>query len=155
MLHLTGRAKVATAKKLQERVEAIQSAACGQLHKYFGAVIEPEKIRTHGERVRKYPLDQVFWLMLEQLFSGGSLRDAVRVKLAHEEAKGKGKQELSASNSAFCQARQRLPVKALEETLERISGKLSGAVSAVGDRTVYVVDGTGITLADTPANQAK
>jgi hypothetical protein len=155
MLHLAGRTKVATAKKFQERMEAIRSAACGQLHKYFAGVIEPEKIRAHSKRVRNYPSDQVFWLMLEQLFCGGSLRDAVRVKLAHEEAKGKSAQELSASSSAFCQARQRLPKKVLEETLERSSGKLSGSVRAVGNRNVYVVDGTGITLADSAANQAE
>jgi hypothetical protein len=156
MLHLAGRAKVATAKKLQESVEAIRSAACGQLHKYFAAVIEPEKIHTHSKRVRDYPLDQVFWLMLEQLFSGGSLRDAVRVKLANEQAaKGKSAQELSSSSSAFCQARQRMPMKVLEETLARTSGKLNGSVPVVGNRNVYVVDGTGITLADTPANQAQ
>lgn len=153
MLHLAGRAKVATAKKFLSGIEAIRSAACGQLHKYFASVIEPEKVRSHGKRVRSYPLDQVFWLMLEQVFSGGSLRDAVRVKQAHEEVMGKSAQKLSANSSGFCQARQRLSKQVLEESLERTSGKLTGSVAAAGDRRVFVVDGTGITLADTAANQ--
>jgi hypothetical protein len=58
--------------------------------------------------------------------------------------------------SAYCQARQRLPVKLLEKLVDRFAGKLDGPVEVPHWRghRVLLVDGSGFSMPDTPELQA-
>ena len=61
----------------------------------------------------------------------------------------------SASTSAYCQARSKLDTAELKEILSHTAEDLQqqGQSRWWKGRRVVVVDGTGVSMADTPANQ--
>ena len=97
-----------------------------------------------------------FWAFLSQVLSpDGSCRMAVRKALAYLFSS----QGLVASSntSAYCQARSRLPEPLLRRTLTRVSRSLEARCSPQDlwhGHPVRIVDGTGVSMPDTPANQA-
>lgn len=152
---LFGRAKKSAAAALKERVDGIQNRAPGQLHSQFADVVEPEKIQGEaGSRERIFTADVVFWAMLGQVFRGGSLRDAVREVQAAESAKSpKQRNYISHGTGSYATARQRLPQSALDGVNRRVCSKMLPSQRFLGGRRIMVVDGTGVQLEDTPANQ--
>jgi hypothetical protein len=96
-----------------------------------------------------------FWLFLSQVLSeNGSCRESVRKVLAWlliQEGK-----TASPGTSAYCQARQRLPESLLEEIcglgVRHLEGK-TGPADRWWGRTVKVVDGSSVSMPDTPENQ--
>ena len=85
-----------------------------------------------------------------------SCQQAVARLLAHRAARGLP--DCSADTGAYCKARQRLPEALLRELTRRTGRALMD--NAEGQwlwkgRRVKVVDGTGLSMPDTPANQAE
>lgn len=151
---LCGRAKKSSAKVLTEAIEKIRGGAPGQLCSLFAQDIEPEKIGSaEGARNRVYSAQVTFWLMLGQVFRGGSLRAAVRevqafLAVAHEDqADSKG------SSGSYSDARKRLRESELKKVNARVCAKMPASGRLLGGRRIMVVDGTGIQLEDTAANQ--
>jgi len=92
----------------------------------------------------------VFWIFLAQVLGPArSCREALRaaqVWLALA---------VSASTSAYCQARARLPLEFLEKTFRRLARALRQRADGLWmNRCVLVLDGTTLSMPDTPANQA-
>ncbi len=102
-------------------------------------------------RRRVYDRVTTFWAFLGQIFRDGSLRDAVHEVQAMRARLGW--EAVSMDTSAYSQARQRLPEKTLEEVHQRILDAIP-QTPGWNDRRVLAVDGTGVRLADTAANQA-
>jgi Transposase DDE domain len=107
-------------------------------------------------------LDRVFsplvtlWVFLGQVLSADhSCRAAVARLIAHRVARGQS--ACSARTGAYCRARQRLPEAFFSETALRAGRALDAGLNEGWlwkRRRVYVYDGSSVTMADTPANQA-
>lgn len=96
------------------------------------------------------------WTFLSQAISeDGSCRKAVARFLAWRVARGLP--ACSADNSAYCKARSRLPTSAVKWLVRRTGEGLEETAERLWlwkGRGVKVVDGTTVTTADTPENQA-
>jgi hypothetical protein len=95
------------------------------------------------------------WTFLSQVLSAdGSCREAVVRLLAWRVSQGLP--PCSADTASYCQARQRLPLE-LVRTLTRQTGQVAPAQAPQSwlwrGRHVKIVDGTTLTMPDTPANQ--
>src|SRR6266540_987161 len=108
-------------------------------------------------RQRQWPLRLSFWTFLAQVLSpGSSCRAAVRQAQAH--ARLENRPVPADADSAYCQARARLPLEFLHQGIERVGRALQQGVAEAqqwcGHR-VKVLDATTLTALDTPANQKK
>lgn len=97
------------------------------------------------------------WVFLSQCLSmDHSCREAVSRLLAWRVARGKSR--CSPETSAYCAARDALPEAACHELVRRTGGELERETPAEWlwqGRRVRVVDGSTITMPDTPKNQAE
>jgi hypothetical protein len=101
------------------------------------------------------PLTTVRLLLSQALDPDPSLRQAVGRLLAERAAAGQA--AVSAATGAYSQARRRLPEGVLERLARRAGTALLREAPAAWrwkGRDVKVVDGTTVSLPDTPANQA-
>ena len=100
---------------------------------------------------------RTLWTFLGQvLHVGSSCRAAVAIALAQEAAGGKTSLP-SSDPSAYCQARQRLPLGLLQDLLRQIGQRLRDKVAQTltwCGRRVWLVDGTSCSMPDTPHLQA-
>jgi hypothetical protein len=98
----------------------------------------------------------VFWLFLSQVCSADrGCRETLRKFLGWLALEGKS---ASARTPGYCKARRRLPQKDLDETLARLSRKIRAAHAPLRlwhGRSVKVVDGSGLSMPDTPENQKR
>jgi hypothetical protein len=106
-------------------------------------------------RQRQWPLRLTFWTFLAQVLSPGSAcRAAVRQAQAH--ARLEGRPVPADEDSAYCQARRRLPEEFLTQCVQRVARALEQGVAQAQQwcgRVVKVLDATTLTAEDTPANQ--
>jgi len=108
-------------------------------------------------RERLYPPTVALSMFIKQsLDEDGSCQRVVNGWAAQRAAEGLPAQ--SVGTGGYCRARQRLPAE-MVTTLTRETGKLLCAQADTGwrwrGRTVKLVDGTGISMPDTPENQAR
>jgi len=108
-------------------------------------------------RERLYPPTLALSMFMGQaLEQDGSCQKALDSWAAQRAAAGLSVQ--SVNTGAYCKARQRLPLTMIS-TLARHAAKLLSARALQGwrwrGRCVKLVDGTGILMPDTPANQAR
>jgi hypothetical protein len=98
----------------------------------------------------------VFWLFLGQALSADhSCRETVRRFLGWLALGGR---RASARTTGYCKARGRLRQEDLDEVLARLSGKVRAVHGPQGGwfgRAVKVVDGSGLSMPDTRANQKR
>lgn len=130
-----------------------------QLEALFGRWLPRHRLSPTEEgpcsRQRQWPLRLAFWTFLAQVLSPGcACRAAVRQAQAH--ARLEGRPVPADEDSAYCQARRRLPLELLHESLQRVGRTLEQGVSEAqrwcGHR-VKVLDATTLTAEDTPASQ--
>ena len=129
---------------------------------FFNVLTGPELLeRTEAllpqHRERLYPPTVTLSMFMKQaLEEDGSCQQAVNGWAAQRVAEGLS--TVSVSTGAYCKARQRLPVE-MVKTLARETGQLLVRQSAEPwrwrGRVVKLVDGTGISMPDTPDNQAR
>lgn len=108
-------------------------------------------------RERLYPPTVALSMFIQQsLDEDGSCQRAVNGWAAQRAVEGLSVQ--SVRTGAYCRARQRLPLE-MVTALVRETGELLCAQANIGwrwrGRTVKLVDGTSISMPDTPDNQAK
>jgi len=107
------------------------------------------------ERKRLFTIEYTFFLFLWQTLSSASCLEAVQKALLRLSFAVNRK--ASPSSSAYCQARSRLPESF---TAEKLSGTVAVLKSKVNEsllwygRNVNIVDGTTVSMADTPENQS-
>ena len=128
---------------------------------FFNLLTGPELLEMteallpeHRERLYP-PTETLSMFMMQALSEDGSCQKAVNSWATQRVAEGLGVR--SVNTGAYCKARQRLPVQMIRE-LARHTAKLLSARALSGwrwrDRCVKLVDGTGILMPDTQANQA-
>jgi len=136
--------------RLRHRVETMDDVAG-----VFGRWVRwPGKYKE--DRDRLYTQERTFWAFLGQVLSpNGSCQEAVTKCAVHLARKGK---VVSPDSGAYCRARARLPLEGIEavhqDALRRLDGCETRKMLWYG-RRVNVVDGSSISMPDTPENQKK
>lgn len=146
----------------QQRAARIdRRAGSTQAIEFFNVLTSPELIETtenllpeHRERLYP-PAVTLSMFMRQALQADGSCQNAVNGWAAQRVADGLG--AMSVRTGAYCRARQRLP-QAMVKGLARESGRLLSQKAPRQwrwrGRSVKLVDGTGLSMPDTVANQA-
>ena len=127
---------------------------------FFNALTGPELLEVteahlpvHRERLYS-PTVTLSMFMGQAMHADGSCQHAVNAWAVRRAAEGLS--ECSSRTGAYCKARQRLTVQMVQE-LTRTSGRMLSERAAPGwrwhGRSVKLVDGTGISMPDTPDNQ--
>ena len=156
---LFGRAQRCAREKLQQQAEEIRKASLCQLSTVCEPwlpmdLLKPTQTGTNS-RKRSYPMALTFWAFLSQVLSPGSpCRETVRKVQAWYAAR---RLSMPASGTAaYCRARSRLPLQTLHTVHQHTASELQRRVSSQQlwcGRNVKVVDGTGVSMPDTPQNQ--
>jgi hypothetical protein len=159
---LFGRPPRILARAWTEQRERWQAASLGELQEVFGRAL-PERLagyrtaRGAGSRRRIFDVPTTFWAALHQArCPNTSQREATARVQAH--LRVRTGRTCSEQATAFCKARRRLPMTLLEEVLGHSaahSRTLLGDEANWRGHRVWLVDGTGLLLADTPANQER
>ena len=141
--------------RIGRRVKATQAV------EFFNVLTSPELLQTteallpeHRERL--YPPTVALSMFMRQVLeSDGSCQKAVNGWAAQRAAGGLA--PCSVRTGGFCRARQRLPLE-MVSTLTRQTGRLLSQKALSPwlwrGRAVKLVDGTGLSMPDTPHNQA-
>lgn len=145
---------------LKSKLAQLRALTLSQLEELLAGLIPVYLLSSTEQgansRERIFSLRRTFWCFLWQVLTPGTAcREVTRQVQALFTLRGAGK--VDEDDSAFCQARQRLPEEQLESILQPTAAaadQRSGFTGCFG-RPVKVVDGTGCSLPDTPANQAK
>jgi len=121
---------------------------------YVLSVLEDE---GHQYRSRVFCPLVVLWGWLSQALSQDkSLNEAVSRILAHRVATGLP--AISASSASYSNARQRFPESAMSRMAREIGQRVHGSAPETAlwnGREVFLVDGTGLSLPDSPKNEVE
>jgi hypothetical protein len=149
------------AQRALRKVERLNSLQ--ELYEVFGHLV-PDRLLEPSEngansRDRLFSMQVTFWGFVAQILSpGSSCREIVRRVEAWWQETSSGSQVRSSSTSAYCQARARLDLATLEIIRRQVSWSLERNILSeerwLEGRAVKIVDGTGISMPDTPENQA-
>jgi hypothetical protein len=148
-------------QKLTKTIQQVRACTLCQLEQRFASCL-PDLLFAKApsgpnSRDCTYTLQRTFWCFLWQCLNlGASGREVVRQLQALMTLQGAG--PISSEDGAYCTARQRLPESLLTSALTKLAQACESAAPATGflqGRPVKVVDGTVLTLADTPDNQAE
>jgi hypothetical protein len=142
-----------------------QCDSIAQLRKLFGCYIPLARLASTASgpnsRERLYPLEVVFWAFLDQVQTPmGSCREAVRKLMAAFHRKNPRAKDLDMSpdTSAYCQARAKIPLEVIDDINTHLVERLQKHAPEGGlwhGRHVKLVDGTGVSMPDTPENQKR
>src|SRR5260221_854649 len=155
---LFGRQRRSQLDALRVQSEQWRASTLSRLCEIFGpwlpASLLAPAAKGLNSRQRTYPLHLTFWAFLSQVLSpGSSCREIVRKVQAWYAPQD---QTPDSGTSAYCQARSRLPLSRLTELHQTLADKLSARITVPElwlGRCVKVVDGTGVSMPDTAANQ--
>lgn len=119
-------------------------------------LLETTEIHLPEHRERLYPPTVTLSMFMKQVLAADrSCQRAVNAWAAQRATEGLSTQSIR--TGAYCQARQRLPLQMVTE-LTRETGRLLCTQAQRGwrwrGRAVKLADGTGISMPDTPENQA-
>ncbi len=132
-------------------------SAFSDLQGLFGKWVDPVLSGAKGVRKRLFFPMQTFWFFLGQVISGNvSCSETVKKMLCMLCSRG---DKIASQNTAgYCKARKRLNSKLLEKVSIDIGEKMESLVKKGGlwrGRSVKIVDGTCISMPDTPLNQGR
>ena len=137
----------------------IRQCTLSQVENCFGSLFAYEVLQAprpgDKRRERPYSTRRTFWCFLWQMLNQNtSCREVVRqlqsVMGLH------GVHNLDSGNSAYCQARARLPVSLLQKGLHdsgAAADRQAPKIPLLQGRPIKASDGSTVSLADTPENQ--
>ena len=155
-LHLPGFSAVSKAVQAKARKLVREASALDGLAALVGRFIPGELFETRkGQRKRAYPPWVTFIAFLGQVLSrGSSCREAVRRVQVWALASRQSVPD--DDSSGYCQARERLAVGTLESAHEELGKWFERHHGEKWcGRSVKVIDGTGVSMPDTPENREK
>jgi hypothetical protein len=145
-------------QKRAEQLTEIRRKTISQLSTCFIHFIPTQTLQPHSSgtqsRRRLISKENTFWGFFSQILNvDGGCSEVVRK--FHAFAASQSMAQPSASTSAYCQARLKLEESDLESILAHTSKQLSqrDIDDRFQGRRVVVVDGTGVSMPDTPKNQ--
>jgi hypothetical protein len=118
-----------------------------------------EVLNDHGVKFRDRVLSPIttIWGFLSQVLNEDhSCRDAVTRIIAHRAANGET--VCSPNTASYCNARSRILTNVLRTLATRTARDLQASMAAPwkwNGRSVYIFDGSSVSMPDTPANQAE
>lgn len=158
---LFGRPALSGLQKTLREIAALNTLS--DFFETFGFLIPDALLRrrSHGtnSRQRRFTLHVTFWAFLAQtLAPDTSCRDIVRKVQAWWLLRAPKSVVGSASTAAYTKARKRLDPAAIRGISQHLVDRLEGCVQSSQlwlGRRVRVVDGTTVSMPDTPENQIK
>jgi len=146
------------AQKLADEKSKIRRYSISQLGECFGQFIPAQELENGSSgsfsRRRLFSKANTFWGFFSQVLDAdGGCKEVIRKIQAF--AAARSIPAPSASTSAYCQARGKLEQDGLKNILMHTASNLEqrGQNHWWKDRRVVVVDGTGVSMPDTPENQ--
>lgn len=139
------------------KMQAIRRQAAamefGQLQALFAPYLRLPEPFGANRRERIYTHARVFWIFLAQVLAAdGACVCAVQAFLAWlNRVVGK---EASPETGAYCTARKHLALEHIQALHEPLVRRLDASGNGFWGRRVLVVDGSSVSMPDTPANQA-
>lgn len=141
-----------------------QCSSLSQLRQAFGSYIPQALLAPtasgDNSRRRLFSLDVVFWSFLDQVQTpNASCREAVRKVMAFTRRKFSREKAtpMSPNTAAYCDARAKIPLDAMDKINSHLVDRTQSHIpqdELWHGRHVKAVDGTGVSMPDTPANQA-
>lgn len=158
---LFGRPALSGMRKTLRKIATLNTLA--DFFKTFGFLIPDALLRRRSSgtnsRERRFTLHVTFWAFLAQtLAPQTSCRDIVRKVQAWWLLRAAGALAGSSSTAAYTKARQRLEPEIIRDIGSHLVARLEGRVQASQlwlGRRVRMVDGTTVSMPDTPDNQEK
>ena len=143
---------------LAAKLTQLKQKSFSQLGACLGKFIPAEHLHPTSSgplsRRRFFSKENTFWAFFSQVLDAdGGCQEVVRKLQAF--AALKSTVLPSSSTAAYCQARKKLDLPSLEAILRYTATQLQGRPDRkrLKGRRVVVVDGTGVSMPDTPANQ--
>lgn len=146
-------------QKLADEVDILKQKSFAQLSVCFDQIIPQRLLRPNESgahsRNRIFNKENTFWAFFSQVLDadGGCMEVVKKLKVY---AATKSSLDISVSTGSYCKARAKLCEENLKEVLNHTAHRAKELPEneALNNRRVVVVDGTGISMPDTPANQA-
>jgi len=157
--HLFGRPPRSAQLRIQEELERIRGTSLGNLTGLFGKYTSEKYLapanKGKGSRRRMFSTHTTFWAFFAQVLTiNGSCREALRKLQAWQAAQGLPVAD--SNTSAYCQARERLDGDNLRDMHTYVATEVQRRTTTsqvTFGRPVKVIDGTGLSMPDTAANQ--
>ena len=145
-------------QKLAKEMALLKQKSFKQVGEFFEnfiprSLLKPEQTGMMSRR-RLFSKENTFWAFFSQVLDAdGGCKEVIRKLQAY--ASIKGVSIPSSSTASYCSARKKLDEKMLSEILDHTAVKLEKMPESglLNNRTVIVVDGTGISMPDTATNQ--
>lgn len=145
--------------KFAEKIALLQQKSFKQIGEVFEkfiprALLKPESSGVMSRR-RLFSKENTFWAFFSQVLDAdGGCMEVIRKLQSY--ASIKGIKVPSSSTASYCTARKKLEEQMLSDILAHTADRLELMPEAgmLNNRRVIVVDGTGVTMPDTPQNQA-
>lgn len=146
-------------QKLAEELALVQQKSFKQIGEIFekfipSARLKPEKNGVMSRR-RLFSKENTFWAFLSQVLDAdGGCKEVVRKLQVYASLKGIAFP--SSSTASYCTARKKLDIETLAAILDHTAGReeTRPGIGRLNNRRVVVVDGTGVSMPDTPENQS-
>jgi hypothetical protein len=145
-------------QKLLDAITKLKRKSFAQLSECFGPFIPTHLLRPSASgalsRQRVFSKANTFWAFFSQVLDAdGGCQEVVRKLQAFAAMKVNALP--SSSTAAYCQARKKLDLSSLAAILQHTAHWLQAtlAIDRLHGRRVVVVDGTGVSMPDTAANQ--
>ncbi len=153
-----GKKRDSAAQKMAVKIAQLKQKSVSQLAEYFRGFIpqqqlQPSAKKDHSRR-RIFSKENTFWAFFSQVINAdGGCKEVVRKMQAY--ASVNTSKSPASSTSAYCQARKKLQESELMNTFQHTAERLDSLPESgfLKGRRVIVVDGTGISMPDTPGNQ--
>ena len=145
-------------QKLAEKIALLKQKSFKQIGEVFEkfiprTLLKPERDGVMSRR-RIFSKENTFWAFFSQVLDAdGGCKEVIRKLQSYVSIKG-GKVP-SSSTASYCTARKKLDEQMLVEIFEHTADRLDKMPVAglLNNRRVIVVDGTGVSMPDTPDNQ--
>src|SRR6266567_6311509 len=145
--------------KFAEKLSLLQQKSFKQIGEVFENFIPRDLLKPESSGVmsrrRLFSKENTFWAFFSQVLDAdGGCMEVIRKLQSY--ASIKGIKIPSSSTASYCTARKKLPEQMLSDILAHTADRLElmPETGMLNNRRVIVVDGTGVSMSDTPQNQA-
>ena len=145
-------------QKLAEKIALLKQKSFKQIGEVFEKFIPLSLLKQEQDgamsRRRLFSKENTFWAFFSQVLDAdGGCKEVIHKLQSY--ASIKGVKVPSSSTSSYCTARKKLDEQMLFGIFEHTADRLDKMPEAglLNNRRVIVVDGTGVSMPDTPANQ--
>jgi hypothetical protein len=153
-----GRKPRSVQQRFAEKMALLKQKSFKQMGELFvdfipHPLLKPEKNGAMSRR-RIFSKENTFWAFFSQVLDAdGGCKEVIHKLQSY--ASTKGIKVPSSSTASYCTARKKLDVQMLSEVFEHTANRLDkiSETDLLDNRRVIVVDGTGVSMPDTPESQ--